>query len=117
MNPGLLILLAVGAYYLYTNSSTANRVMGYQNAAGQSVTTIQCGGVVRFDVPGYNTVWLTQTQNGQPQFDGPMTVPMPPYTLSCSHDLGTYVAFVYQINPDGTKGQLIQGNLTCLVTP
>jgi len=59
-----------------------------------------------FDVPGELQVWLDQYQNGVIQFSGPMSVPMPPYTL-LPRDQGTFTASVYKLSGSGKKGDNI----------
>jgi hypothetical protein len=107
MNTGALILLGVGAYYLLSGNLTSTGKPTFYNMSKQTITTIQCGGSVIFDVPGYTLVWLERTKNGVQDFAGPYAVPTTPYVMSCSTDVGSYTVTVFAINPDGSKGALL----------
>lgn len=99
----ILAALAVGAYLLFNKGSGPT----YYNMQGQIITTIKCGNSITFDVPGNKLVWLTRAKNGVQDFDGLYAVPIPPYVLSCTTDVGVYDIAAYSINPDHTRGPLI----------
>ena len=86
-----MYLGGLGAYYLKN---------------GQPTSTYYVGDTMGFNVPGYSQVWLTQVQNGSPQYNGPFNVPMPAYVLQ-SRDIGTFQATVYELTPQGKQGKLI----------
>lgn len=88
----------------------------FLDANGRVATQFVCGQTITYAVPGYSKIWLVQTQNGQPQFNGPMAVPMPPYTLDCTRDVGTFVQTAYELTTDGKRGGLI-GGATANVLP
>lgn len=103
-NAGLLIMLAVGAYYFL---STSKGIPTFRNMSGQAITEIVCGNSVTFDVSGYTKVWLSRLKNGQLDFDAPFVVPMPAYILNCSNDIGVYDLAVYEVDANDVKGKLI----------
>lgn len=80
----------------------------FKNTSGQIITAIPCGQPYTFDVPGFSQVWLEQSRNGSPTFNGPYAVPMPSYIADCVRDVGTYQNNVYEI-ADGKKGAAIGG--------
>jgi hypothetical protein len=97
-----MYLGGLGAYYLKN---------------GQPTSTYYVGETMGFNVPGYSQVWLTQVQNGSPQYNGPFNVPMPPYVLQ-SRDIGTFAATVYELTPQGKQGKLIgTDTVQVLATP
>ena len=108
MNQKMLAVLAVavGAYYLLSKSKSGPVFM---DVNGRIITEVLCGQPVVFSVPGYenNTVWLSQLKDGQLHFDGPYPGYPGPYTMKCATDPGYYQTAVYELMPDGTKGQLI----------
>jgi hypothetical protein len=111
-NAGLLILLAVGAYYFL---SASKGTIAYRNMNGQAITEITCGNSVTFDVSGYTRVWLQRLKNGTMDFDQPFDLPMPAYILNCVNDIGVYDVVAYEIDANGVKGALIgQTKLTVL---
>lgn len=65
------------------------------------------GTTIGFDVPGYSRAWIIAAQNGRIAFDGPMDLPMPPYTLRCPDDIGFWQTAAYEITPQGTRGNVI----------
>jgi hypothetical protein len=73
---------------------------------GQPASVLYVGDMMSFNVPGYSQVWLEQTQNGNPQYSGPFSLPMTPYTL-LPQDQGTFAASVYTLTPGNTRGQPI----------
>lgn len=103
-NAGLLILLAVGAYYFLT---TSKGTPTFRDMNGQAITEITCGNSITFDVAGYTQVWLQRLKNGQLDFDEPFAVPMAPYILNCQNDIGAYDIAVYEVDANGAKGNLI----------
>jgi hypothetical protein len=112
-NAGLLIMLAVGAYYFL---STSKGTPVFKNANGAPITTMMCGNTMTFDVPGYTRVWMSQLKNGVLNFDGPFDLPMPPYIATCSGDVGVYDVAVYELDANENKGQLI-GQTRFTITP
>lgn len=100
----ILVALAVGAYYFLFNKGSGPT---YYDIKGNVITSIKCGNAITFDVPGNKLVWLTRVKNGVQDFNGPYAVPIPPYILSCSADVGNYTVTAYDINPDHSKGALI----------
>lgn len=112
-NTGLLILLAVGAYY-FLSGSKGSPV--FKDVNGTPITQMICGNTMTFDVAGYSQVWLQRLKNGQLDFDAPFQVPMQPYIANCTNDIGTYEVAVYEIGADGTKGKLI-GQTTFTILP
>ena len=113
MNNALIAVLVVGAYYLLTNMNSGKPT--FYNMSKQVISTIACGNSVTFDVPGHSIVWLVRTKNGVQDTNGPYAVPIPPYVLNCSTDVGSYVLTAYVLNPDNTKGALL-GSTTFTVT-
>jgi hypothetical protein len=113
-NNALMIAAAAAAawYFLFNKGSGPT----YYNVNKQVITSIKCGNTIIFDVPGHSMVWLTRSRNGTVDFDGLYAVPIPPYILNCSNDVGTYHVTAYTINPDNSKGALI-GSTTFTVTP
>lgn len=103
-NTGLLILLAVGAYY-FLSGNKGTPV--FKDANGSPITQMVCGNTMTFDVAGYSQVWLQRLKDGVLDFDGAFAVPMPAYIANCANDIGTYDVAVYEIGADGTKGKLI----------
>lgn len=95
-----MYLGGLGAYYLKN---------------GQPTSSYFVGDTMGFNVPGYSQVWLTQTQNGNPQYNGAFNVPMPAYVLQ-ARDVGTFAATVYELTPQGKQGKLI-GTDTVQVLP
>lgn len=73
---------------------------------GQPATVLYVGDTMSFNVPGYSQVWLDQYQNGALQYSGPMSLPMPPYTLQ-ARDAGSFTASVYKLSPAGKKSDSI----------
>lgn len=117
MNQGMIVaLLAVGAWYLLSNHAATNGKPTFYNMNKQVINTIACGNSIIFDVPGFSQVWLTRTKNGVQDVNGPYAVPNPPYVLSCSNDVGSYVLTAYTLNADGSKGQIL-GTTPFTVTP
>ena len=127
---GLLLLVGIGAYFLYTRSQTANggtggtgggsgggtQTLGFTNAAGQFITSIGCGGQISFRVPGQSRVWIHQTQGGAAQYDGPLDVPMPLYTLNCATDVGRFETDIWQLSPlDGVTPTTKLGHVSLTV--
>lgn len=82
---------------------------------GVPATSYNVGDVMGFAVPGYTQVWLDQTQNGNPQYSGPFTVPMSPYVLQ-ARDVGTFNASVYELK-NGAKGKLIGTDSVTVLSP
>lgn len=74
---------------------------------GQPVSTVKCGDTIGFDVPGYPHAWVVVAQDGHITFDGPMDLPMPPYTLRCPDDVGFFQVGAYVLTPDGKRGAVI----------
>lgn len=103
-NTGLLILLAVGAYYFL---STSKGTPTFRDMQGRGITEITCGNTITFDVAGYSQVWLQRLKNGTLDFDAVFDVPMAPYILACSTDVGVYDVAVYEVDATGVKGKLI----------
>lgn len=102
-NAGLLILLAVGAYYFLSAKGKPT----FYNANGQPITEMLCGNTMTFNVSGYTQVWMSQLKNGVLNFDGPFDLPMQPYIATCTNDVGVYDVAVYEIDANGNKGALI----------
>lgn len=100
----MLGLLGVGAYYLI---STMKGSPTFRNMQGQAINEIRCGNSVTFDVPGYTRVWLNRAKDGNLDYNQPFDLPMPPYVMSCSADVGVYDIVVYEIDANGNKGALI----------
>jgi len=100
---GFLLAAGAGALYLMTRKGAPT----FYNMNGQPITEIVCGNSMTFDVPGYSRVWMSQLKNGTLHYDGPFNLPMPPYVLSCSNDVGTYDIAVYVIDANDVKGELI----------
>lgn len=75
----------------------------YFDINGNTITQIECGKPYFFEVPGYTSIILRVTKNGQETFNGPFTVPMPAYTSLCSFDVGQYEATA----TDPATGQVI----------
>lgn len=114
-NAGLLILLAVGAYYLL---STSKGTPTFRDINGQAISSIMCGNSITFDVAGYTRVWLSRLKNGVLDYDAPFDVPMPAYILSCANDIGAYDVAVYEVDANDAKGKLIgQTKFTVLPQP
>lgn len=115
-NKFLLILLGLGAYYLYSQSGAGGGggALGYTDSTGNPITTAKCGTPISFVAGGRSSVWITQTQNGNPQYNGPLALPMKLYPLRCPEDVGTFAAAVYEMGDNG-PGALI-GNVSCTVT-
>lgn len=78
----------------------------FYNSAGTPISSIGCGQPYTFAVTGYSQVWLVQTHNGTPQYNGVLPVPMAPYTANCSSEPGLYQAMVYTV-VNGQQGQFI----------
>lgn len=112
-NAGLLILLAVGAYY-FLSVSKGKPV--FKDVNGTPITQIVCGNTINFDVAGYSQVWLQRLKNGVLDFDGVFSVPMAPYIVNCANDIGTYDIAVYEVDANGDKGNLI-GQTTFAILP
>lgn len=74
------------------------------NRTGSAFCGATSGDTIGFELPGYNRAWITIAQNGNITFDGPMDLPMPPYTLRCPDDVGSFIATAYEIDPSGNKG-------------
>lgn len=111
-NAGLLIMLAVGAYYFLSASKGSTT---FRNMQGQAISEITCGNSVTFEVSGYTRVWLQRLKNGQLDFDQPFNVPMPAYILNCTNDIGVYDIAVYEVDANDIKGKLVgQTKLTVL---
>lgn len=104
-----LVLIVTAGYFLWKGTAAgagggnggggnggAGAAVQFLNAAGQAITQTTCGETIGFDVPGFSEVWLVQTKDGEPQFNGPFHVPMQPYQLNCATDAGQYIAAVYQ---------------------
>lgn len=84
---------------------------------GQPVDTLYVGDQMTFNVPGYSKIWLDQYQNGQLQYSGPFDLPMPPYTL-LPRDVGSFTASIFELKPNGTKGDNIgTDRVTVLAAP
>lgn len=109
----IVALLAIGAWYFLSNKSSGPT---FYNMSKQVITSIRCGNSIIFDVPGHSMVWLVRIKNGIQDTNGPYAVPIPPYILNCSTDVGTYNLTAYALNPDNTKGALI-GSTTFTVQP
>lgn len=91
----------------------------FYNSAGAPIVSIQCGQQYTFNVPGYSEVWLTQSKNGNPGYNGPLPVPMNPYTANCGTEVGTYVNAVFTVDRSGgvaKPGQPL-GTVTFQVLP
>jgi hypothetical protein len=73
---------------------------------GQPVSRVSCGQTIGFDVPGYSQAWVIVAQNGQTTFDGPMSLPMPPYRLRCPDDVGDFQVAAYEL-VNGQRGNVI----------
>lgn len=112
-NAGLLILLAVGAYYFLAGSKGKPVFM---DVDGKPITQIECGNTINFNVSGYQQVWLQRLKNGVLDFDGAFNVPMAPYIVNCANDIGTYDIAVYEVDANGGKGNLI-GQTTFAILP
>lgn len=112
-NTALLVALGVGAYFLLNGMNSGKPT--FYNMSKQVITSIECGNSIIFDVPGHSMVWLVRTKNGVQDTNGPYAVPIPPYILNCSTDVGTYVIAAYVLNPDNTQGALL-GSTTFTVT-
>jgi hypothetical protein len=87
----------------------------FYDANNRPITSIDCGMPYTFDVPGYTTVWLENTFNGQPNYAGPLPLPMPSFVADCASQVGSYVYTLYEL-ANGAKGNLI-GQTTFQVLP
>jgi hypothetical protein len=88
------------------------------NAQGQVITSILCGQPYTLDIPGHppGQVWLRQFKNQQPQYEGPFTIPMAPYTSNCKTEVGVYHNDFFELAADGTRGAYI-GSVQFSVLP
>jgi len=86
-----MYLAGLGVYYLKN---------------GQPASVLYVGDTMGFNVPGYSSIWLEQTQNGTTQYSGPFNLPMAPYTL-LPRDAGNFQASIYELTAAGTRGKLI----------
>lgn len=99
-----LLVAGAGALYFFTKKSG---VPTFYDMQGNVITGAVCGSSMTFDVPGYKRVWMSQLKNGVLNYDGPFNLPMPPYVLNCSTDVGDYDIAVYEIDTNDVKGKLI----------
>lgn len=86
----------------------------YTDANGNTITSVVCGGVIGFTVPGWEgkQIWLTEYKNGTKSYDGLFGVPMAPYTTICGQDEGTYQDIAY----DPVSG-VVLGQTTFQILP
>lgn len=80
--------------------------MGFYFVNGQQVAEAKVGDVLTFEEPGHGKIWITQERDGAIPYDGPLSVPMAPRTLTVA-DVGTYKTTTYTLNADNTKGGYI----------
>jgi len=120
-----LILIVTAGYFLWKGTAAAGGPGGgagggagavsFLNAAGQAITEATCGDTIGFDVAGFSEVWLVQTKNGEPQWNGPFNVPMQPYQLNCATDTGEYIAAVYERAQSGSDPGPLIGSARLIV--
>src|SRR5262245_37013503 len=77
------------------------------NPVSEAICGESIGSTIGFDVPGYPQAWVVVAQNGRITFDGPMDLPMQPYTLRCPDDIGNFQVAAYEITNEGTRGAVI----------
>lgn len=88
----------------------------FYDSGRNPISNVMCGQPYTFDVPGYGPqVWLEQSHNGMPGYNGPLSIPMNPYTANCTTEPGTYINTVYAMQ-NGQRGALI-GTVSFNVLP
>lgn len=87
---------------------------------GQPTSEAYCGAnggsTIGFDFPGITRAWVVVAQDGHTTFDGPMDLPMPPYTLRCPDDIGYFQAEAYEITDQGDRGGML-GQTSIAIRP
>jgi hypothetical protein len=123
---GLILILVAGYFLLKQTAPGAGGDGGgtphagavqFYNAAGAPIAAANCGDTIGFDVAGFQDIWLVQTKDGMIQFDGPFSVPMQPYQLSCAADVGHFIATAYQLAAGGPDPGPLIGQAELTVSP
>jgi hypothetical protein len=79
----------------------------FYDANGNPITCCVCGDSFTYDVPGsgLSQIWLIILKNGVQTFNNLFSIPMAPYTTSCSNDVGQYQHLAYDPNTGILLGQ------------
>jgi len=124
---GLILIVTAGYFLLKGQSAGAGGGPGgggggagagavqFLDTNGQPISQAVCGDTIGFDVPGFSEIWLIQTKDGEPQFNGPFNVPMQAYQLNCSTDAGHYIAAAYQRASSGPDPGPLIGSAELIV--
>ena len=76
---------------------------------GSPVSSAKYGDTITYNVPGQppGQIWLEQYVNGILGYNGPLSIPMAPYTLSSKDQPGTWISNAYSYQ-GGQKGALLE---------
>jgi len=79
----------------------------FYDSSGNQISSITCGGIYSYDVPGRyalgETYWLNQTKNNITSYIGNYNFPTASYTSVCGRDEGTYHNIIYSLDSNGNK--------------